>query len=452
MISFIFSFSYSFSSIFFLRTFSFFQMNRQIPLTREMWEHRFSHFSTNEVRKGMEERNSCVAGTRMLSGRASTNTANEFRGTRIAGLQKEGIPMNALMADQGLEHWIYHAQINQPIRSTIDFHPTGPLRGNFELGSDANDFLASEYGMTLQTDPFRDPRHVMLDTIREQNHPEEAFNRQDLLNRYFLTSSSQAQSLKNEQDTPREIQLHHQKRARHTYHGDHSVQPYSNNGARAAAATGDYERADELEEAFGPDPAETTDDIFFSARNLVSHDTDSYNQVGARGTEHGDIARPRGDWAVSDHNFSAQSKNSSQGAVDGLEHKVFKDEKSKLRNAPTSNRYGHIRDLLEQSTKNGVLAAALVESRGKAETAADEQRGRLFDSMRKRADKAESTEKKTNKAYASAMASGQRALGLRKRESPEKKTKESAEEKVSNPPNPFSRPITRSSSKPRPPK
>lgn len=319
------------------------------PLTREMWQHRFSHYTRNEIEHGIRSRQTCVGGTRLLEG-PRTNLLNELKGSRVAGLQKEGIPMDALMADQGLEHWIFSAQINNPIRHALDFRPSGELRGNFELGSDANDFLASEYGIQLQADPYRDPRHVMIDSIREKQHPEEAFSRQDLANRYFLTAGTQAQSLQNERGAPEEIRNFHAKRARHTYNRA-STEHFKSNSAQAAAANYDDDQAAEYERLY---QEHGDDDYPVQFRNNpINEDRFSYDSrvEGIRSRSHADSVRP--DHASVTHDLYDPLQHRVALAAPSPPEETYRREDTSLTHSSTSTRSGNLDRMEHRSFHDG---------------------------------------------------------------------------------------------------
>jgi hypothetical protein len=320
------------------------------PLTREMWQHRFSHYTRNEIEEGIRSRQTCVGGTRLLEG-PRTNLLNELKGSRIAGLQREGVPMNALMADQGLEHWIFSAQINNPIRHALDFRPSGELRGNFELGSDANDFLASEYGIQLQADPYRDPRHVMIDSIREKQHPEEAFSRQDLANRYFLTAGTQAQSLQNERGAPEEIRNFHAKRARHTYNRA-STEHFKSNSAQAAAANYDDDQAVEYERLY-QDRGEDDYPVQFRTNPMNEDDRFSHDSrvEGIRSRNHADAVRP--DHASVTHNFYNPLRSSVALAAPASPEATYNREERSLTHSSSSTRSGNLDRMEHRSFHDG---------------------------------------------------------------------------------------------------
>jgi len=172
-----------------------------------MWEHDYSGYGPAEVRRGLEERNSAFIPQRGMS---DSNQALEIQATRMTGVQKEGIAYDALIGEAAVEHRVWAGQIQNPIVSTLDFYPSYHFRGNFEVGCDLNDFVTSEYGAILQADPFRTPKEVMIDNLREQNYPDAAFSRQDLANRYFLMANIESKSMTTQSDIPDEIKgVHH---------------------------------------------------------------------------------------------------------------------------------------------------------------------------------------------------------------------------------------------------
>lgn len=168
------------------------------PLTRQMWDHSFSHFSTEDVRQGLMARQTCRAATDILD---SSHAASELRALSVNGLQKQGIAYGASVTNTPIDPYQTGlSTVMYPVQDALDFRSGEQLKGTYVIGSDINDFVASEYGQFLGVDPFRDPRQVMTDTLREQQYPAFAFDRRDLANRFFLQNATQSALAQQEKD------------------------------------------------------------------------------------------------------------------------------------------------------------------------------------------------------------------------------------------------------------
>jgi len=160
--------------------------NQQEPMTWAQWTHP-SAVETNsieKIREGLKPPSAFRQNQELESG--GTRSDIEQKGVRLTGLQRWGVGLEARADTLHDQEELWAGNPQYPVEKVTDFFSADFMRPGYEVGSDFNDYLVSQYGVILNANPYMHPAQQMVAAQREALNPTSAVSREDLARRYLL--------------------------------------------------------------------------------------------------------------------------------------------------------------------------------------------------------------------------------------------------------------------------